>query len=310
MKKQRGLTYKDFGDKERVLADRRVRALLATFPDDIRTKITQAFLANDHEGQDARDVLAYFLQSSAITNAVVKNPGGAKAFEYLYKKEAHSPIDQYFLDCDAGHYIYRRLKTMERVLPPFLRTAFADQERITVDNIGSGQGYDFIAILLQNPDLRARVHVRNIDPDADALRVGWEDIVRYGLEDNFECIVDKIGTYPGRNADFLHASGIFCPVPVPICKRMVKNTFAQYVRPGGYMLYNATTVKMIQGLQGDQFTDFTMRFMNWNMGFKTEKEILSICARSPLWTIVTYFFDTDRRGHDVGYNMMVIAQKK
>lgn len=295
--------------REKALEDERVQALLASFPDDIADKCIRAFLNNDHSGQDAQDVLDYFLISSKITQAVVEDKGGADIFYYLYNKLADNPIDQYFLDCDAGHQIYRRLKTMEERIPDILRSLFPGEQKILIDNIGSGQGYDIINMLIEpeNADLRKRLHVRNIDPNEPALKVGWERIVEHGLEDNFEIVVDEIGKYEGRDADFLLASGIFCPLSVPFSIRMMRNHFAGYLKENGVVLYNATTMKMIEQ---DPFTDFTMRFMGWYMGFKTVGDIRSIAVRSKRFETLSEFFDTDNEGHEVGYNQMVLAQKK
>jgi len=239
--------YKVFTLQQRVdaLRDKRVQTLIDSLPEDIAGKIVRAFLANDHYGQDAQDVLEYFLISSKITQAVIEDKGGADIFYYLYNKIADNPIDQYFLDSDAGNQIYRRLKTMENRIPDILRSLFPGQEKILIDNIGSGQGYDLINMLInpQNADLRKRLHVRNIDPNEQALKAGWERIVEHGLENNFEICVDEIGKYEGRDVDFLLASGIFCPLSVQFCVRMTRNNFAGYLREGGIMLYNATTIK-------------------------------------------------------------------
>ncbi len=303
--------YKVFtlAQRQKALQDRRVQTLFASLPENIAKKCERAFLANDHSGKDAQDVLKYFLQTSEITQAVVEDKGGADIFYYLYNKIANNLIDQYFLDCNAGHQIYRRLKTMENEIPDILRRLFPGDGPIIIDNIGSGQGYDMINVLAdpQNADLRERVHVRNIDPNEPALKVGWERVVEHGLESNFEICVDKIGSYEGRNADFLVASGIFCPLSVPFSIRMMRNHFAGYLRDGGFVLYNATTMKMIEG---DPFTDFTMRFMGWYMGFKTVNDIKSIAVRSKRFRIISVFFDTDDNGKEVGYNQMVLAQKK
>jgi len=303
--------YKVFTLQQRseALEDNRVQTLIKSLPKDVSEKIIRSFLANDHSGQDARDILEYFLTISKITQAVVEDKGGADIFEYLYNKVADNPIDQYFLDCDAGHQIYRRLKTMEERIPDILRTLFPKKKQIIIDNIGSGQGYDLINMLSnqKNADLRKRVHARNIDPNESALKVGWERIVEHGLEDNFEIIVDEIGKYKGRSADFLVASGIFCPLSVPFSIRMMRNHFAGYLNDDGIILYNATTMKMIEQ---DPFTDFTMRFMGWYMGFKTVGDIRSIATQSKKFEILSDFFDADESGNEIGYNHMVIAQRK
>lgn len=311
MAKSADVSYQNFSiaQKQVSLQDIRVQKLMRSLPKNIREKIIHAFLSNDHSGQDAQDVLAYFLTISKITQAVVEDKGGADIFYYLYNKVADNPIDQYFLESDAGHQIYRRLKTLEEKIPDILRNLFPGTQKILLDNIASGQGYDLINILAdaKNADLRKRVHVRNIDSNKSALLVGWDRIVEHGLERNFEIVVDKIGKYQGRNADFLLASGIFCPLSVRFSVRMMKNNFAGYLKDGGVILYNATTMKMIEG---DPFTDFTMRFMGWFMGFKTVEEIRSIATQSKKFEIISDFFESSEDGKkEVGYNAMVVARK-
>ncbi len=67
---------------------------------------------------------------------------------------------------------------------------------------------------------------------------------------------------------------------------MMKNHFAGYLRDGGVILYNATTMKMIEE---DQFTDFTMRFMGWYIGFKTINDIRAIAIHSKKFEIISDF---------------------
>ncbi len=196
VRERNGITYKDFPIEKRAagLHDPRIQNLINVLPNEISQKMVTSYLKNNHTGQDAKEVLEYFLTISSITQAVVDDKGGANIFYYLYNKIADNPIDQYFLECNAGHQIYRRLKTLEKRIPDILRTLFPGRGLITIDNIGSGQGYDMINILANpnNKDLRNRVHVRNIDPNEVALQIGWGKLLDTALKEILRTLLMKL----------------------------------------------------------------------------------------------------------------------
>ncbi len=292
-------------EREIFLLDPRVIELRDAMPSDVAQLMTEAFIQGDHTS-DVKDVYDYFIHTSDIARAIVAEKGGAKIFYYLYNKEGSGPLDRYYLKSGAGHQIYRRLVVMVETIPIILRRLFPSGN-ILVDNIASGYGDDMLRVLAnpKNTDLRKRVHVRNIDPNQEALDYTWQEIKKHGLEDNFENICSTMTGYSGRRAHIMIGSGIFCSFTVALCVRTVKNDFTRFIRTGGYCLYNATTVKMIHE---DPFTDFTMRLLGWSMGFKTTSDINSIATRSG-WNIDSVFFDTDDNGKEVGYNQMVVAKK-
>ena len=296
--------------RERALKTNGVQWLLSKMPNQIKKDLVQAFLRGDYKNKT--QIVDYFTSISDIAKATI-NGGGAKIFNYLYHNKPivnldKKPLDAYYLNNDSGKQIYMRLLTMQRYLPGLLQKISEEfpDEIIYVDNVGSGQGLDMIGVLRDNVHLRDFVHVRNIDPDIDAINVGMERIIEHKLESNFELVNSVISRCNNRQAHLLIGSGWFCPMSVTLSKRVAKNDFDPLVRFGGYILYNATTLRMLYiGL----FTDFTMRIHKWYMGYKTEVEINSI-AEYAGWNIEDVFFDTDETGENViGFNQMVVAKK-
>lgn len=152
-------TKKTWGKYSRCLESTAAQRLFRWLPAEITYNLAKAFSEKNPKGNEAKQVLDHLLMHSKIYREVFANPGGGEIFHYLYTKESDNPVDRYFIDCPCGHQIYERLKTLQTEIPKLLRSRLADHEKITVDNIGSGQGYDMIHILRDNPDLRKRVHV-------------------------------------------------------------------------------------------------------------------------------------------------------
>ena len=297
--------------RERALKTSSVQWLLDKMPNQIKKDLVQAFLKGEYKNKT--QIVDYFISISDIAKAIVADRGGADIFDYLYHNKPildldKKPLDTYYLNNDSGKQIYMRLLTMQRYLPELLQKISKEfpDEIIYVDNVGSGQGLDMIGVLRDNPHLRDFVHVRNVDPNTHALEVGLNRITEYGLNSNFELVNSVTSKCKKREAHLLIGSGYFCPMSIALSKRVAKNDFDPLVRSGGYILYNATTLRMLYiGL----FTDFTMRILGWHMGYKTEIEINSI-AEYAGWSIEDVFFDADETGENVvGFNQMVVAKK-
>lgn len=273
--------------------------LMKVLPEDIQKKIKRAFLSADYDGADAKDVREYFVKFSKITEVISSCPGSPEAFHYLYWKESSSPIDDYYLRSKAGHQIYMRLKAMEEYIPRIIRDYSEKGKPFLVDNFGSGQGYDMINVLYRNPDLKDIVHVRNIDIDGKELERGKKLIDKLGMEKNFDIVNEQIARVNRRSADLIIASGIFCPLPLDV-SRVLLRAWRTYAKPGGLILYNATTVEMIKG---DPLTDFFMRIDGWPMDYKEVTEIWNLAGEAG-WIPVLRFFD-----EPLEYNCMVLAVK-
>ena len=298
--------------RRKAIKNRAVVRLLDALPNHIRTDFLDAFFAGNYtHGVD--HIRQYFVSISDIAKEIVRDPGSADIFDYLYHNRdivnlSSKPLDEYYLSFGSGLQIYRRLQVMQKELPEILWRIVQEfpGERLRIDNIGSGQGLDMIGVLRSHEALRRIVHVRNIDPNQVALDAGWMRIVEYGLEANFESECVNIQSCTSREAHFVILSGFYCPMSFLMSKRIQTRDIPRFLIPGGYCLHNATTKKM---LEYDLVTDFSMRILGWFMGYKTQEEITGIATEKD-WDVQRVFFDTDEAGKIVGFNQMVLAKKR
>ncbi len=283
-----------------------VRKFLNKIPQEIREYLEEGFLQDGPMDETKKNVVInYFLKTSAIARAINKDRGGAEIFYYLYNKLSNGHLDEYYLVSGSGNQIYRRLQVMVEKIPVIIRKYFPIGA-VLVNNVASGQGYDMIYALRDNEDLRTRVHVNNIDPNERALQQGWEKIIEYGLENNFSLFNDTFKSYSGSKSELCIVSGVFCPMSTRLSRKMLHEIIVpNFIKERAFLLYNATTYEML--LQ-ESFTDYTMRLLNWNMGFKTLVDIRYICE--DLFEIKEEFADTDDEERIMGFNHMVVAQKK
>jgi hypothetical protein len=290
--------------REKRIAQEDVQRLLHALPSKMAKYVQQTFLEYQFDGPEMDKMKEFFPKNSIITADIMKNPGSPETFHYLYlsdedaNKALTEPIDKFFHDCLAGQGIRDRLHVMVTYIANTLREKFPAGE-ILIDNLGSGQGYDLIGVMRQNPDLAARCHVRNIDIDQKALDRGWERIVQYGLQNTFDNVCADFMKVKKRNADFILLSGIFCPTPLPLSKKGMKKLFVTFLRKGGYVMYNATTLRM---LEEDPMCDFLMYNGGWQMDYKPIDDILSIATYAKLKVL-------DAVLDKYEYNCVVFAQK-
>jgi hypothetical protein len=168
-------------------------------------------------------VADYFACNSEIAKAVRDNPGSAHPFELLYTKEAELPIDRYFLNSMAGHNVYLRLLALERTFPAIVG-GMLDDRRLLIENAGSGPGHDMIGVMRTNPDLASKVHIRNIDPDVAALKIGQEEVERLGLSKSFGWEAGKFNEVEARGADLVPLIGVLCPLDMRTCRLIMRVT--------------------------------------------------------------------------------------
>ena len=285
------MTFRDVtvNHRKEALTRKVAQDLLATLPQQIRKRFITCFL--DHTIPVSKKVLDYFSDNSEISYAVRKEPGSALPFENLYLKKAVSPIDRYFLDCVAGDQIYKRFQAIQRHLPKVINKEFNGQS-LKLDNIGSGPGRDMIGILKKNNELAKKIHVRNIDPDANSLKIGQSLVETLKLESSFSFIPKQLNEVQTRNADILLVIGIFCSLKIRVCKLIFRG-LEPFVSKGGIIIYSSAQKKM---LMDDPLTDFIMDFHGWRMNFKTDEEAAEI-ASSRGWDVLTQFFDEPYRHH-------------
>ena len=111
-------TYSDIPNRNMFLKTKETQALFDVLPARIRDSLIHAYLNASWTGSD--EVVDYLTKHSVIFEINRHSPGSALAFEYLYTRQITTPIDQYFIDCKAGHQIYQRLLALEVNLPVWI----------------------------------------------------------------------------------------------------------------------------------------------------------------------------------------------
>ena len=288
--------FVEMDHKEASLQTPEAKFLLISLPKNIREKFIDAFMYLGMSSPYVDEVRKYFTDNSLIAKAVYREPGSAEAFDYLYhEKSISSPIDQYFLRCKAGAQIYQRLQALRENLPKIIREEISRNgyKEFLVDNIGSGQGYDMIYILKDNPNLRKYVHIRNIDYDRRALETGKALAKKFGLLDNFSFVCKQVAQVSKRNAHMVLGIGYLCPLPMDICKILIYS-WRSYVQKNGLIIYSVISDRM---LLEDPVTDFIMTFLRWTMNYKPAYLIddLALCTRG--LSMVNRFYDQPYRYH-------------
>ncbi len=265
-----------------------VKRLLKALPSSVRENLQSCYLDGDIESREAEQVLDYLCDHSAITRIIRKNPGSSLAFEYLYRKEEpESPIDCYYLESLAGCHVEKRLATLERNLPGWLKP-LCRENPVLVDNMGSGPGHDMVHVLKTTPELAGHFHVRNIDSDEEALQIGQATVDALGFSDHFAFCCSDFRKVPPRQADVILLIGILCSLPMDIHIRLLRQ-MKPFCRPGGLIFSSTNQVAMVEK---DPFTDFLMRLAGWRMDYKTNAEVAEAAVRAG-WEYERQFFDDD-----------------
>jgi SAM-dependent methyltransferase len=298
------ITLSETNHRERFLKTSEARYLLATLPLDIAEKLERAFLNADLEGEDAKEALAFLAKNSTITRIVTENPSSAETFEYLYQMiPVDNEIDKFFIMTKAAVGIHQRLVALRNYLPgiirrEIIRTDFKSGDKFVIFNVGSGPGHDTIETLEENRDLKERVHVYCIDPDAKMLAVGEAKARRLGLEESFTSVPHKFGEIDVGKAHMILMIGLLCPMPEEKCVKILRNV-SQFLHHSGVTVFNTVQNKM---LREDPLCDFIMRLYGWRMDYKRNSQTLEIAKMAGLNPIGS-FFDS------LGYNRVVIARK-
>lgn len=288
--------YWDVQNREWALETKEGRQLLGVLPGDVREKFIRCFLEKDHPSLG--EVSNYFMANSAVTKVTRFKPGSAEIFEYLYNRIAPKPIDRYFVECKGGIATYRRLVALEEEIPRIIRKMF-NGHRVLVDNVGSGPGRDVIGALKRYPDIADKVHIRNIDVDEEALRIGQGLVGELGLEESFAFEARPFGEVLPRQADLILLIGILCPLEMRSCRATLRSLL-RYSRPQGTIVYSTAQDRMVTG---DPLTDFIMRFAGFNLAYKTDEDADHV-GRAAGWTPTGEFFD-----EPLHYHRMTVAVK-
>lgn len=259
-------TYADVPDRERFLERPVVEALLDFLPPQLRSKFVADYCSSAPQHRD--EILEFFVDHSAISKRICEDPGSPLAFEYLYKREAPTEIDRYFLDSMSGFAIHRRLVALVSTIPKWLELASQNGGTLVIDNVGAGVGRDLIQVLDVYASIRNRVRVRNIDPNESALAVGQRLAESMSLGRYMTFDASTLQTAARNNAHVLLLIGILCPLSISSSQKVLR-VVHRLARPGGLIVYSTALNKM---LEDDPVTDFIMRLHNWNMWFKTVEE--------------------------------------
>ncbi|MFH1216532.1 MAG: methyltransferase domain-containing protein [Pseudomonadota bacterium] len=285
-------TFADVPDREKILNTSAARRLLKALPDKTRNSFVTAFLGLSLDW-DKRDVISFLTTNSEIGRTGHLQQGSATPFEVAYTQTAHTEIDKYWIESNAGRQIYQRLKVIQRELPKYIDLAGPHNgNKVLIDNIGSGVGRDIIGTLEANPLLQSMVHTRFIDCDEKSLRIAKQIVQEKRMTESFSFHADKFRNIPPRGADLLLLIGILCPLNKNLCKKILKN-MKSYVRSEGIIIYSTVTKDM---LIDDPLTDFMMRIHGWEMDYKTPEECGEIATVSG-WNVLDTFFDEPGKHH-------------
>jgi len=284
--------------REKALLIPESRELLAALEPEIREIFTRCFLDGDVSSVDTEIIRSFFRKNALIPNIVEKDPTSSITFEWLYHRRlAANSIDKFFCDCESGRQIFQRLIALRDNMPGIIRRQF-DGRKLLVDNIGSGPGHDMVETMAENSDLADIVNVRHIDPDSSALAIGEERVRKFGLQNSFSFVNDRLESFSNGETDIILAIGIFCPLPMGTSKRVLRS-LVEHLRSGGIIIYSTAQERM----QRDLVCDYIMRLFGWNMSHKTDEQAVSL-AQSVGLEFVDWFFDEPFHHH-----CMVVARK-
>ena len=277
--------------KQQSLQTEAARRLLEFFPDSIREMFVRCYFDSDIGSMNAREVCKYLKTHAVIPKIVGDDSTSSKTFEWLYhKKTAQNPIDHYFTQSESGRQISKRLDALKKQLPVLITQEYQGR-RVLIDHVGSGPGYDLIETLEENRDLTDMVHARCIDPDMEALNIGQSVVESMGFSDHFSFVSKKFQKVSSREADIILLIGILCPLPMHVCRKILKG-LVHYTRPGGIIVYSTAQYRMMR----DPLCDYIMRLFGWQMDHKTDEAAWNL-AKTSSWEPLYQFFDQPFRHH-------------
>ena len=284
------ITFVDVENRKRSLETMEAKEMLNSLPQNIKKSFIKHYL--NPNKQPSKKILNYFLINSKIAKIIKRYPGSAEAFEYLYReKKISSFIDKYFIKCKAGKQVYQRLVSLNKNLPKYIKKLYKGKT-VLIDNIGSGPGHDMIKVLLQNPNLINKVHIRNIDTDKSVLKIGEKIVEQNKLSSNFSFIDKPFHEVKSRKADLILLIGFLCPIKFETSKKILSKLIC-YSKSDGFIIFSTAQKKMEFD---DPLIDYIMRFTGWNMSYKSDKEALDL-ARKSGWEPIEQFFDEPLHHH-------------
>lgn len=285
-------TYLDMPDREKTLTSNEAKELLSSFPKEIKSFFVECYLNSNYKKSDLESVKNYLLSNCEMAKLIKAFPGSAEAFEYLYlEKKSKYPFDKFFLKSKAGHQVYQRLLSLDKHLLRILNQ-IGNTQKLIIDNIFSGPGRDMLRVVEQNPELKNKVNVRNIDVDKSAIAIGEKIARERGLDDIFSFVCKPYNEAQTRQADLIILVGVLCPLNLHVSESMLEK-IKKFSKQGGYIVYSTVQYNL---LRDDPLTDYLMRLVGWHMYYKSDKEAWDLAMQTG-WEPIEQFFDEPLHHH-------------
>ncbi|MCB2181330.1 MAG: methyltransferase domain-containing protein [Desulfobulbaceae bacterium] len=278
-------------DKERALNAPHAQELLHNIPKEQGDQLIQCFLGNDLESTNFVQLRNYFLQNSDFLSIAFANRTSSIPFDWPYKKKkVQKPIDKYLFISDTGQQIYQRFKAVKKEIARLIRQEY-NGRFLYLDNLASGVGHDVIDLLVENPDLEGKVHIRNIDIDKVAIQLGQERTHNLGLSEHISFHRINIHKYKPVDADIVSLIGFLCPMNTVKSKKVIQY-LASNMKEGSVLVYSTALTTML----ADPFVDYILKMIGWKMDHKTPEESGRLLEGCPM--MLDYqFFDEPHRQH-------------
>ncbi len=216
----------------------------------------------------------YFIGHSVITAATAANRGSSVTTEFLYDGVLSPfPIDNYFLQADAGRAVKARLSAIENELSKIIEK-YRMKDNVLIGNLGSGPGRDVINVLSRYYRDTSNVTAIHIDKDKKSLERGKRMAMSKGVDHLIEFVeADFLKHKPVKKFDIALLIGILCPLPKEICISYLR-IIKRLLKEDGCLIAGNASKKM---LKEDPFTCFIMEWTsNWKLIYKNEKEVEQI----------------------------------
>lgn len=299
------MTFADISQAERLkcLEGAAGQYLRKIMPPSVWEKFFYIYMSGCYP-EDTSTIQAWLSEASEIFNCVRARPSDAYIFNYLYRQKAVvNDFDRFFLMCRSAQAIHKRLIALRQQLPWIIsfeakRQGLKSDQKVLIDNIGSGDALESICLLIERPDLISRVHFRCIDNDPECLRRAQEMVVELGLSTCFEFVCADSREVESREAHIGLLIGVLCPVSGRLGAKIVMDA-KRFLGPKGIIIFSTVQQRMIHG---DPLCDLVMRLAGWQMAFKAEDEANEIARAAGL--VPESFFDDS-----FGYNRMTIARQ-
>lgn len=221
----------------------------------------------------------YFIGHSVITAATVANRGSSVTTEFLYDGVfLPSPIDNYFLQANAGRALKTRLIAIENELSKIIEEYLSKKGNVLIANLGSGPGRDVINVLSRYYQNTSNVTSIHIDKDRKSLERGKRMAISKGVNHLIEFIeADFLRYKPVKRFDIILLIGILCPLPNETCISYLR-IIKRLLKEDGCLIASNASKKM---LKEDPFTCFIMEWTsNWKLVYKDEKDVEQIYRES------------------------------